>query len=87
MPATLNLTPKKQLIFDQNKQAIAKSGIFFKEKAGKLLLRESGKPRIDFFPSTGRWRVIDHNQTLKGGVEAFLQWYNEQKDASDIPLR
>jgi hypothetical protein len=43
-----------------------------------LLFRESGKPRVDFYPSTGRWRVAGLTKTFRGGATSFLQWYEKQ---------
>jgi hypothetical protein len=44
-----------------------------------LLFREAGKPKVDFFPSSGLWRA--HNQTFRGGGRAFAQWYKKQESA------
>ena len=66
MATKLNLSPKKQLKFDQNKQAIADGGL-----------------GVDFLPTTGRWRVVDQNATMRGGVDAFLQWHDGQVEADD----
>lgn len=43
-----------------------------------LLFREAGKPKADFYPSTGRWRVAGLTKTFRGGAEAFLRWYEKQ---------
>ena len=40
-----------------------------------ILFRESGKPMVDFYPSTGRWRVAGVTRTFRGGADAFLNWY------------
>ena len=41
--------------------------------------REVGKPPVDFYPSTGRWRVVGlGNKTYNGGATAFLAWYRKQ---------
>lgn len=46
-----------------------------------LLFRMTGYPKVDFYPSTGRWRIVgDKNgRPLRGGAEAFLSWYERQK--------
>lgn len=44
-----------------------------------LMFREPGYPKIDYYPSTGRWR--DGNKTHRGCVEAFWNWY-VKKEAS-----
>ena len=45
-----------------------------------LLFRMSGYPRADFYPGTGRWRVVGSNsKAMSGGVERFLDWYRRQQ--------
>lgn len=44
-----------------------------------LCFREANKPRVDFYPSTGRWRVVGNNaKAQSGGAGRFLNWYREQ---------
>ncbi len=45
-----------------------------------LLLREPGRPKIDFYVSTGRWRVVGSagGTTRGGGAERLLAWYRKQ---------
>jgi hypothetical protein len=40
------------------------------------LFREDGKPKVDFYPGTGRWKV--KNKMYKGGAEKFLHWYRNK---------
>jgi hypothetical protein len=40
-----------------------------------VLFRERRKPKVDFYPSTGRWRVAGYNQTFSGGAQEFAAWY------------
>ena len=51
----------------------------FQIKETVLLFRENGKPKVDFYPHTGRWRVPDKNELRSGGAEDFLNWYDKQK--------
>lgn len=44
-----------------------------------LVFREPGKPAVDFYPSTGRWRVAGVTKTFRGGAESFLRWYEKQE--------
>lgn len=47
-----------------------------------ITFREAGKPRVDFYPSTGRWRVVgdpQNKRTMSGGAVAFLAWYAKQE--------
>lgn len=46
-----------------------------------FLFREAGKPKVDFYPSTGRWRVSGIKQTFHGGGKLFIQWYRKQRVA------
>lgn len=45
-----------------------------------VLIREPGKPKVDFFPSSGRWRVAGVARTFQGGAQSFLDWYRKQGD-------
>jgi hypothetical protein len=40
-----------------------------------LLLRERGKPAVDLYPGTQRWRVKDCEETFSGDIREFLAWY------------
>lgn len=63
-----------------NMKAIQESGIPFLSHNDyqTLLFREAGKPKCDFYPGTGRWRLAQKNRTLRGGAKAFLAWYQKQ---------
>lgn len=62
-----------------NLEALRKSGIPFEERPEACLFRAPGKPLVDFYPSTGRWRVVaGQRKTLRGGAVAFLAWYAKQ---------
>ncbi len=69
-----------------NTQLIEASGLPFTStnNGESLLFRQAGKPRVDFYPSTGRWRCAGdnktHNKTRRGGAQSFLQWYERQTD-------
>jgi hypothetical protein len=43
-----------------------------------VLFREPNKPMVNFYPSTGRWRLPQQNITMRGGAKAFLVWYGKQ---------
>lgn len=62
-----------------NMTDIEKSGIQYrKTNDGEcLLFREAGKPKVDFYPSTGRWRVAGQQKTFSGGAKSFLNWYSK----------
>jgi len=47
-----------------------------------LLFRQSGKPVVDFYPGTGRWR--SGNKTYEGGASAFMAWYNRIEASGEV---
>ena len=49
----------------------------FQIKETVLLFRENGKPKVDFYPHTGRWQIPNKNELRSGGAEDFLKWYNK----------
>jgi hypothetical protein len=63
-----------------NMATVQKADVVYRTaNAGEtLLFREPGKPKVDFYPSTGRWRVVGdptNTRTMGGGAEKFLKWY------------
>jgi len=51
-----------------------------KNNEESALFREHGYPKVDFYPSTGRWRVAGRSKTYSGGAESFHKWYETQKE-------
>lgn len=68
---------------EENLAALRASGLRFEERATAVLFRESGKPRVDFYPHTGRWRIVGApngpTRPLSGGARKFLVWYAKQE--------
>ena len=62
----------------RNLQILRSSGLKFVERPEACLFRDANKPKVDFFPSTGRWYVPTLNRTFNGGAEAFIGWYKKQ---------
>jgi hypothetical protein len=64
----------------KNMRVLSESGaIFTVTNTGEtLLFRMAGYPKADFYPSTGRWRVVGVKKTFSGGATAFLTWYKKQ---------
>ncbi len=60
---------------DQNREVIRASGLPYTDRGEALLFREGGKPAVDFYPSTGRWRIPGEKKTRSGGAQVFLNWY------------
>jgi len=65
-----------------NETILKESGLPFKVANGGAawLLREHNKPKVDFYPGTGRWRVAGVTYTFRGGAVAFLVWYRKQHE-------
>lgn len=62
-------------------ELLQKSGHIFTVTNGseQLMFREPGKPPVDFWPSTGRWRIPKAgSKTHNGGATSFLAWYRKQ---------
>ena len=69
----------------ENTTAIANSGLNFRttNNGECLVFRERGKPQVDFYPSSGRWRDVGPSKrNYNGGAEAFLTWYAGQKESA-----
>ncbi len=69
----------------ENTAEIKAAGIpIAKETWTSLIFRIPGKPMVDFYPHTGRWRVVGPKQskTHNGGAKAFLAWFAKQR----VPL-
>lgn len=74
---------KKQAHSDMkaaNTKAIELCGIPFVSKNGgeSLLFRDINMPKVDFYPSTGRWKVAGEQKTYRGGANGFINWYIKQ---------
>lgn len=59
---------------EQNLAIIQASGVEYIDRGETLLFRLPGKPKVDFYPSTGRWRLVQENKTYSGGAEKFLKF-------------
>lgn len=67
--------------YAENMAVLRSSTVPFEERPTSVLFRQKGKPKVDFFPHTGRWRVVGEGkqrQPLRGGARAFLAWYGKQ---------
>jgi len=65
----------------KNMAVLNKSGKEFEEKDTACLFREDGKPAIDFYPHTGRWKKVSGSgkkRVYRGGAVSFLNWYTRQ---------
>lgn len=63
-----------------NMTVLSGSGTIFTvtNEGETVLFREPSKPKADFYPSTGRWRVAGLKKTFRGGAQSFLNWYAKQ---------
>jgi hypothetical protein len=64
-----------------NTQEIVTSGLPHEIKnAGEhIIITAEGKPRVDFWPSSGRWQC--QGRIYNGGARSFLNWYRKQEVA------
>ena len=64
----------------ENTALVEASGIPFtvSDEGRCLSFREAGKPMVDFYPETGRWRRMKPKWVGGLGAEAFLNWYRVQ---------
>ena len=60
--------------FGKNMRLLEGMRFVFKETV--CLFRETGKPKIDFYPHTGRWK--SKNKIHRGGAISFINWYSKQ---------
>lgn len=56
------------------------SGLPFLDRGETLCFRLADRPPVDFYPSTGRWRIPGRSKTWSGGATAFLVWYAKLGD-------
>lgn len=62
--------------YERNRAILDAAGISYTDKGETLLFREAGKPKVNFYPSTGRWHA--DKRLYDGGAKAFLSWYAKQ---------
>ena len=68
---------RREKRIELNMSIMEKSGIVYKLiENNTLLIRENGKPKVDFYLSTGRWKV--NNKAMKGGAVSLINWYRKQ---------
>jgi len=66
---------------EKNMRILSDSGAIFTvtNNGETLLFRMTGYPKVDFYPSTGRWRIVGGvRKAFSGGATAFLTWYKKQ---------
>lgn len=62
-----------------NTDELRKSGIRYRVASEECyIFRNVGKPSVDFYPSTGRWRVAGLSRTFSGGATKFINWYKSK---------
>jgi hypothetical protein len=72
---------------ENNIEALEKEGFTFKYNKDNytVLLREEGKPKVDFYVSRNKWKAILKNKRGKtyvkyftGDTRSFINWYKKQ---------
>lgn len=70
---------------DDDLRIIADAGIPYrviKFNTMTLLFREAEAPCVDYFPATGRWRIVGgthRGRSFRGGANAFVTWYQRHR--------
>jgi hypothetical protein len=76
--------------FEKNMAALRAAGLLARDRVAlrstAVLFREYGRPKVDFYPHTGRWRIVGapcgaserDPRPMRGGAEAFVRWYAKQ---------
>lgn len=67
--------------YKANLDVLMRSGLKFSRKPAACLFREEGKPHVDFYPHTGRWREVGKgapDKTHTGGAQKFIDWYHRR---------
>jgi hypothetical protein len=70
-----------------NSEIISSSGIphTVTNNGQTIIFREPGMLKVDFYPSTGRWRIVGDTKLHKvfsGGARKFVDWYNKLKNTA-----
>lgn len=65
----------------ENTAALIAAGLPFRASNNGecLMLREPGKPAVDFYPSSGRWRLPHSNVTMGGHADRFIAFYSRAR--------
>ena len=75
-------TERREKRFEENMRILSESKeagfISYEERndGTVLLFRDKRKPKVDFYPGTGRWKF--NNQVMRGGARKFISWYRNQ---------
>jgi hypothetical protein len=70
---------KKARNLEKNTKDLDAAGIPYTVKNDGYMyaIRVPGKPRIDFYPTTNRWRV--DGETMYGPAKRLIGWYKKQQ--------
>lgn len=64
-----------------NLMTLRESDLEFMERnnGDTVLFREDGYPRVDFYPGTNKWKVLDKKiHYIRGNAENFIAWYKKR---------
>ena len=69
-----------------NTNILEKSGLEYevKNEGEDFIFRKRGRPKVNFYPSTGRWYSLDLQQTFSGGARKFIKWYLSNKSKGEL---
>lgn len=69
----------------ENTRLIVQSGLphVITNSGETISFRQPEKPPVDFWPSSGKWRICREKEvTYNGGAASFLGWYAKQKEGA-----
>lgn len=70
--------------YAENMAILRASGLRFREHATSVVFRDPGKPKVEFYPHAGSWRIPNRNGGRicgRGGAAKFIAWYARQVQA------
>lgn len=73
---------QKRVTGSDNMRVLKSSGIQYtvKNSGTIILFRVPGKPAVDFYPTTSKWKLVGPKpQLIFGNATAFLIWYAKQQ--------
>ena len=64
---------RHELWHDTNTKVLNKSGLIYKKASHECYCFRDGL-KVDFYPSTGRWKDLSTGKTYSGGAHNLIGW-------------
>jgi hypothetical protein len=70
---------RKLNYYELAKKILIKTNYKYEIKEGNrtILFREDDNLKVDYFPSTGKWKF--NNRMFKGNIANFISWYSQKR--------